>query len=57
MLQHLQCQFTDELFQNAHIQTRELKKNKYGVFHLAPLLRNVPSKVYREHMDADVIWA
>lgn len=26
MLQHLQCQFTDELFQNADIQTRELKK-------------------------------
>lgn len=57
MLQHLQCQFKDGLFQNADIQTRELKKNKYWVFHVAPLLQNVPAKAYRECMDADVRWA
>lgn len=57
MLQHLQCQFKDGLFQNADIQTRELKKNKYWVFHVAPLLQNVPAKAYTECMDADVRWA
>lgn len=56
MLQHLQCQFTDELFQNADIQTRELKKKKTNTEYFTqahpPPSTCPPSKAYRERMRA-----